>query len=281
MNAAAARSGGPAHRGTVQTLAVPVLATAGRALPAAVFFVALILLWEAVVRVFDVEPFLVPAPSRVWSAFLEIRGTLPAHIRTTAFESLYGLAWAALAGVTLAALIASVPLFRRVLYPLLVVSQTIPMVALAPLLIVWFGFGMTPKVIVVALVGFFPIVVSTADGLVRTDPDMVGLVRSMGANRWQELRHVRVPAAIPAFFAGLKIAAAYAVTGAVVGEWVGATSGLGVVVTRSQASYRVDRVFVAIAVIALLSIALFAAVQVASRLVAPWSHIDEQEGRSR
>ncbi|MEJ5222802.1 MAG: ABC transporter permease subunit, partial [Tepidiforma sp.] len=135
---------------------------------------------------------------------------------------------------------------------LLVVSQTIPMVVLAPLLIVWFGFGMTPKVVVVALWGFFPVAVATADGLMHADREMVGLVRSMGANRLQVLRYIAVPAALPAFFSGLKIAAAYAVGGAVVGEWIGASSGLGLYITRAQTSFRVDRVFVAVVLIALL-----------------------------
>lgn len=251
------------------------------ALPSLSLLVALVVAWEVIVRAFDVEPFLVPAPSRVWRAFLEVRGTLPEHIRTTTWESLYGLAWACVVGVVLAVLIASVPFLRKAFFPILVVSQTVPMVALAPLLLIWFGFGMTPKVIVVALVGFFPIVISTVDGLTGVDREMVGLVRSMGANRWQELRHVRIPAALPAFFAGLKIASAYAVTGAVVGEWVGGNSGLGVLITRGQASYRVDRVFVAVALVSILSILLFTAVQLIARLVSPWTYLDQKEGNSQ
>ncbi len=249
-------------------------------LPPVLLLVALIGLWEVLVAVLDTQPYVLPAPSRIWRAFLGIRADLPRHTWTTLSESLLGLGFAAVIGVALATIIAGVPLVRRVLYPLLVVSQTIPMIVLAPLLIIWFGFGMTPKVIVVALVGFFPIVVSTVDGLTGADADMVGLVRSMGANRLQVLRYVRIPAALPAFFAGLKIAAAYAVTGAVIGEWVGASSGLGIVITRSQASYRIDRVFVAIFVIALLSIALFAAVHLLARLTSPWMYAEQREGES-
>jgi len=249
-------------------------------LPPMLLLAALVGMWEALVAVLGTKPYVLPAPSRIWQAFLEIRGDLPEHTRRTLSESLLGLAFAAVIGIALATLIAAVPLVRRVLYPLLVVSQTIPMVALAPLLIIWFGFGMTPKVIVVALVGFFPIVVSTVDGLTGADPDMVGLVRSMGANRLQVLRYVRIPAALPAFFAGLKIAAAYAVTGAVIGEWVGASSGLGIVITRSQASYRIDRVFVAILVIAFLSIALFSAVHLLARLSSPWVYVGQTEGEN-
>lgn len=246
-------------------------------LPAALLLVALIGVWEAWVRVFDTRPYILPAPSRVWSAFLEVRELLPGHIRTTVTEALVGLFFGATVGVALAVVIASVPLIRRVLYPILVVSQTIPMIVLAPLLVVWFGFGMTPKVVVVALIGFFPVVVSTADGLAGADRDIVGLVRSMGANRAQVLRYVLFPSALPAFFAGLKIAAAYAVVAAVIGEWVGASSGLGLFITRAQTAFRVDRVFVAVAVVALTSIALFAMVHLMARLASPWMYVHDKE----
>ena len=192
-------------------------------------------------------------------------------------EALAGLVIAATIGVALATVIAGIPLVRRVVYPLLIVSQTIPIVVLAPLLIIWFGFGLTPKVVVVALVGFFPIVVSTVDGLTGADRDMVGLVRSMGANRARLLRYVLIPAATPAFFAGLKIAAAYAVVAAIFGEWVGAQSGLGLFITRSRTAFRTDRVFVGIVVTALLSIALFMAVQVLARLASPWMYVSERK----
>jgi len=246
-------------------------------LPPALLLAALVLGWEAWVRVFDTKPYVLPAPSRVWKAFLEIRGTLPAHIRTTMAEALLGLFFACAVGVVLAAVIALVPLVRRVLYPILVASQTIPMVVLAPLLIIWFGFGMTPKVVVVALYGFFPITVATVDGLVSADREMVGLVRSMGAGRLAVLRYVLIPSALPSFFAGLKIAAAYAVLGAVIGEWVGAESGLGLFITRAQTSFRVDRVFVAVFIIALVSMALFAAVHIAARLATPWVYAGRSE----
>ncbi|MCC7365459.1 MAG: ABC transporter permease [Dehalococcoidia bacterium] len=246
-------------------------------LPPAALLVALVAGWELWVRAFDTKPYVLPAPSRVWDAFLETRGVLPGHIRTTMAESLLGLFFAALIGVGLAVVIALVPFVRRVLYPLLIVSQTIPMIVLAPLLIVWFGFGMTPKVIVVALVGFFPIVVSTVDGLTNADRELVGLVRSMGARRLAVLRYVMLPSALPGFFAGLKIAAAYAVLGAVIGEYMGGSSGLGLFITRAQTSFRVDRVFVAVVVVALASMALFAAVHIAARLATPWIYVSKSE----
>lgn len=248
-----------------------------RYLPALVLLALLVAGWEAWVRVFDTRPYVLPAPSRIWRAFLEVRGTFPAHIRTTGTEAVYGLAWAAAVGVALAAIMATVPLVRRVLYPLLVISQTIPMVVLAPILIVGFGFDMTPKIVVVALVGFFPIVVSTVEGLTGADREMVDLVRSMGANRLQVLRHVLIPWATPAFFSGLRIAAAYSVVGAVIGEWMGASSGLGIYITRSQTAFRTDRVFVGIVLIALMSIALFVAVEILARLASPWMYVTKPE----
>ena len=244
--------------------------TAREYLPAALFLVALVAVWEWTVRARDVASYLVPPPSSLWTAFLDQRGVLPQHIQTTMTEALLGLFFAVVLGVGLAALIASLPLVRRVLYPVLVVSQNIPVLVLAPLLAVWFGFGLMPKVVIVVLIGFFPIAVNTAEGLMSADREMIALVRSMGASRWQVLRTVLVPSAVPSFFAGLQIGAAYAVIGAVIAEWMGASSGLGLFITRSQRAFRTDQIFMAVVVIALVSIALFAGVQLLARLVMPW-----------
>jgi ABC-type nitrate/sulfonate/bicarbonate transport system permease component len=151
------------------------------------------------------------------------------------------------------------------------------MIVLAPLLVLWFGFGMTAKVVVVALIVFFPVAVSTSAGLASVEPEALQLVTTMGASLSQRLRLVLVPAALPAFFAGLRISAAYAVAGAVVGEWVGASAGLGIYISRSQASFRVDQVFVAVAVIAILSMVLFALVHLMARLASPWVTVVERE----
>jgi ABC-type nitrate/sulfonate/bicarbonate transport system permease component len=248
-------------------------------LPATGLLAGLVVLWEVWVRVEDTPAYRLPGPTRIWDAFLRTRETLPDHTVTTVNEALIGLFAGAAIGVALAAIIASIPLARRVLYPLFVVSQTIPMIVLAPLLVIWFGLGMTPKIIVVALIGFFPVVVSTTDALLGADREMLGLIRSMGANRLQELRYVLIPSALPGFFAGLKIAAAYAVTGAVIAEWMGASSGLGLYITRSSSSFRTDQVFVAIVVIAILSMALFGAVHLLARVTTPWMYLREGESR--
>ena len=154
--------------------------------------------------------------------------------------------------------------------------MAIPKVAIAPLIVVWFGFGIMPKALVVALICFFPIVVSTTDGLLRADRELVDLARSFGASRLQVLRTILVPSAVPSFFAGLQISATYAVLGAVIAEWVGASSGLGLFISRSQTAFRVDRVFVAVAVIAAVSILLFALVHLAARAAMPWQYAHGQ-----
>ncbi|HSJ43221.1 MAG TPA: ABC transporter permease [Euzebyales bacterium] len=260
--------------------ALPRPVRVGRLLPHAILIAALLLAWELGVRVFETPAYILPPPSQILAAFGEVRGLLGGHVATTLTEALVGIVAGAVAGVALAVAVWAVPLFRRLAYPLLVASQTIPMIVLAPLLVLWFGFGLTPKVVVVALIAVFPVAISTVHGLSSADAEQIDLLRSMGADRRDILRLVLVPGATPAFFAGLRIASAYAVAGAVIAEWVGASSGLGLFLTRSQTSFRVDRVFVGVAVIAVLSIALFGLVDLLSRVAAPWQRVErEQRGR--
>lgn len=252
----------------------------GRWLPPAILVAVLLLAWELGVRIFETPAYILPPPSQILTAFGEVRDLLVPHVVTTMTEALVGIVTGALAGVALAIAVWAVPLFRRLAYPLLVASQTVPMIVLAPLLVLWFGFGLTPKVVVVALIAVFPVAISTVHGLASADREQIDLLRSMGAHRRDILRLVLVPGATPAFFAGLRIASAYAVAGAVIGEWVGASSGLGLFLTRSQTSFRVDRVFVGVAVITVLSVALFGVVDLLSRIAAPWQRIErDQRGR--
>lgn len=252
-----------------------------RWLPPAALIAVLLGCWEVAVRVLAVPAYILPPPSSIARAFGEVRPLLGEHIATTGTEALVGIAIGALAGVTLAVAVYAVPWFRRLTYPLLVASQTIPMVVLAPLLVLWFGFGLTPKIVVVALIALFPVAISTAQGLAGADAEQIDLLRSMGAQRRHILRLVLIPSATPAFFSGLRIASAYAIAGAVIGEWVGASSGLGLFLTRSQASFRVDRVFVGVAVIVVLSVALFGAVDLLARLAAPWQRAQRTRRKER
>jgi len=250
----------------------PMLRRVRRLLPPTVLLAALVGSWQLVVDARHLAPYLLPSPSRIVRALPPVAGALTNDAATTTEEAVLGLLVGAAVGGLLALAIASFPLVRRALYPLLVGSQTIPMIVLAPLLVLWFGYGLTPKVVVVALIVFFPVVVSTVAGLTSVDAEMVDLVRSMGAGRTQILRMVLIPAAVPAFFSGLRISAAYAVAGAVVGEWVGASSGLGLFIDRSKASFRVDRVFVAVVLVAVLSMVLFGIVGLLARIASPWRY---------
>jgi ABC-type nitrate/sulfonate/bicarbonate transport system permease component len=156
------------------------------------------------------------------------------------------------------------------LYPILVASQTVQILAIAPLLIIWFGFGLLPKVIIVVLVCFFPMAISTADGLASADPDLVALMRAMGASRVQIWRIVRLPAALPSFFSGLRVAVTYSVVGATIGEWVGGSAGLGLYMLRSKNALATDQVFVAILITTAISIGLFSVIYVIERALLPW-----------
>jgi ABC-type nitrate/sulfonate/bicarbonate transport system permease component len=244
--------------------------------PPFLLLVLLVGIWEGAVKLFETETYILPAPSLIWKAFMEVSPTLPEHIETTMVEALAGLGLAIVIGPLLAILIFRSAFLRRVLYPLLVVSQNIPVIVLAPILVIWMGFGIMPKVVVVALVGFFPIVVNTVEALNNTEQEMVELVKSMGAGQRAILQKVLIPAAIPGFFSGLKIAATYAILGAVIGEWSGASSGLGIFINRSQAAFRLDQIFVAIVIIASLSIALFGSVGLLARFSSPWKYISKQ-----
>ncbi|MGQ9674476.1 MAG: ABC transporter permease [Chloroflexota bacterium] len=243
----------------------------------AALFALLLVVWETVVRILNTPNWLLPGPSQILLAAWETRELLWMHSGQTLYETWLGLALALVAGLLLAFAIDSAPLLRRTLYPLLVASQTVPIIAIAPLLIVWFGFGVLPKVIIVALVCFFPIAVNTADGLRSVDPDLVSLLRSMGANRRQVFLKARLPASLPLFFSGLKIAVTYAVIGAVIGEWVGASRGLGIFMLRSQHSYLVDQVFAAIMIVSLLSITMFLAVTTLERALLPWYYTSARQ----
>jgi ABC-type nitrate/sulfonate/bicarbonate transport system permease component len=171
------------------------------------------------------------------------------------------------------------PLLRRAIYPLIVASQTLPIIALAPLVVIWFGFGPTPKVVLVALFTFFSIAVGLVQGLASADHDTMSLLRTMGASRRQLLLHARLPSALPQFFTGLKIAVTYSYVSAIVAEFVGAQQGLGVYMTTSKNAFRTDLVFGAVLVTAVLTLALFAVVVVVERLAMPWRRPTEADVR--
>ncbi|MGC9358838.1 MAG: ABC transporter permease [Anaerolineae bacterium] len=238
--------------------------------PPTALVLALLVLWQLAVHLWDVEPWLLPSPTAIVHAGWEARALIAEHMLQTGLETLLGFALALATGVGLALALDSSPVVRRAIYPLMVASQTVPIIAIAPLLIIWFGYGIWPKVLVVALVCFFPIVVSTADGLRSADRDLIALVRTMGASSKQVFAKVRWPGAVPGLFSGIKIGITYSVVGAIIGEWVGASRGLGVFMLRATNAFRTDWVFASIFVVALLSWVLFACVQLVERLTLRW-----------
>lgn len=249
--------------------------------PPLVLLGGLVVAWEASVVVFNVPGWLLPAPSDIVEAIWQSAPLLVPHIWQTLKQVALGLLLAMVAGIALAAAIDLSPWLRRALYPLLVTSQTIPILALAPLLIIWFGFGIAPKVFIVALFCFFPIAINTADGLGAADPELLSLLRAMGARRGQIWRKVRLPASLPYFFSGLRIAATYSVVGAIIGEWVGGSQGLGIYMLRSSNAFRTSQVFAAIIISALISFALFGLVFFAERLTLPWYHSAQRASQWR
>ena len=233
-------------------------------------FILLIAGWEIGVRVTDQPRWFLPTPTDVARETVDSRALLWGHTRTTLSEVVVGFTIAALIGIVSAIGIASSRIAERAIYPVIVASQAIPIIALAPILLIWFGYGMTPKVIVVVLICFFPIAINMADGLRSVDPDAINLLRSMGASRWQVMRIVRIPSSMPFLLSGLRIAAAVSVIGAIVGEWVGASSGLGYLMTRSASSFQTPLLFAAVVISAVMGIAMFALVLLAERFLIPW-----------
>ncbi|MGA7688789.1 MAG: ABC transporter permease [Jiangellales bacterium] len=248
--------------------------------PPLVLLGGLVLVWELAVALLDIPDYVLPAPSEVLAALVDNAAVIGGHTVSTLITATVGLVLGSAVGVGLAAAMAASQVLRSALYPLVVVSQSVPMVVLAPLFVVWFGFGLMPRVLVVALVSFFPVAVATVSGLIAADRDQVDLVRAMGGSRRDLAEHVLAPGALPSLFTGLKVAASYAMFGAVVGEWIGASSGLGLYLERSRASFATDQMFAAVLVIAAVSVALVGLVFALERAALPWQAAERAQRRA-
>jgi ABC-type nitrate/sulfonate/bicarbonate transport system permease component len=211
-----------------------------------------------------------PSPSRVVREGWRFRDIIWGHTKVTVKETAVGFSLSVLIATAFAVAMDFSQAVRRSLYPLLVGSQTLPIVVLAPLMITWFGFGLKPKIILVVLITFFPVTVGWVDGFRSTEGDAMNLLRSMGANSWKVFRYVRFPSALPSFFSGLRIAITYSVVGAIFAEYAGAKDGLGIYMQLQKNAFRTDLVLAAVVVSALISVALFGLVSVIQRLVIPW-----------
>ncbi|MBS4534318.1 ABC transporter permease [Clostridium sp. D2Q-14] len=235
-----------------------------------VFFVVLIFLWEYIVQVGLIERYILPSPTDIIKAFPDMHPDIWKHVITTVQEAALGFGIAILLSIILAILMDNVKIIKKALYPIIVISQTVPIIALAPLFAAWFGFGKLPKIIVVVLVCFFPILVSLIHGLESVDKDLLNLLKSMGASKFQIFKMVKFPATLISFFSGLRIAATYSIMGAIIGEWLGGKSGLGVYMLRVKQSFALDKFFGAIVIIVVLSIMLFKIIATLQGMLMPW-----------
>lgn len=245
----------------------PLLALAADWLPPLLLAAFAIGVWEASVRAFAVPRWLLPPPSGVIAETARSFWVLAGHARITLLEVLIGFTVAAISGAALAAAISWSRLLERALLPFVIASQTIPVITIAPLLLVWVGPEITSKVIVVALISFFPVTVNLVDGLRAADQEMLDLFRTLGASRRQIFLKLQVPMSVPYLFSGLKVAAVVSVIGAVIGEWVGAKGGLGWLMRVSAPQLQTPRVFAAILVLSALAVMLFVVVN----LVEKWA----------
>ncbi len=228
--------------------------------------------WEVYVDLGGADPLILPAPHAVARALYLDRSLLWSSFLVTAEEVLLGILLAAIAGLLFAVAIHFSPTLRRALYPLLVGSQAVPVPIFAFVLVLWLGFGLGPKLVVIAVVSFFPIVVTTLAGLARVDPELLKLMRTFDASRVRTFRHVELPAALPGVLTGAKIAVAVAVIGAVFAELAGSSSGLGYIYQQSENQLLMPRAYAAVAILSAFAIALFGVLALAERLALPWAY---------
>jgi len=238
-------------------------------IPAATLLAAL-LAWEIATRAFRIPRFIMPAPSAILGEGWEWRYRFIGHTWVTLYETLGGFALSMVVGVPLAVLIVYSPVLRAAIYPLVILAQSVPKIAIAPVLLLVLGYGEVPKMVVAFLVAFFPVVVDTATGLAATPPELLDLSRSYRASAFKTFMKVRLPMALPFIFAGAKVAITLSVIGAVVGEFVGSDKGLGYVILSSTSYWKTEVAFSAMILLSLMAIVLFAAVSLVERFVCPW-----------
>ena len=246
--------------------------TRARALvPTTLLFAALLVAWQAAGPVFGIRAYLLPPPASVLRAAVDFSIPWPSHIAITTMEIVGGFAVAGAVGVALGIAIAWSPVIAQALVPFLVFVNTLPKVAVAPLFLLWLGYGLVPNMLIAALIGFFPVVINTAVGLTQVDDDLLDLGRVFGAPHWKVFLKIRLPNALPYVLSALKITATAAVVGAVVGEFVASQSGLGMVIVNAQTNLNTPVAFAALAWISVVGLALYGAVSLAARRLAPWA----------
>ncbi len=247
-----------------------MIKTLDRILPG-LFFVGLVVLWQLACDVFQVQSFLLPSPIEIAEKIAEVHRRLLMHTLATLREVVIGFAVACAGGIVLAAVTAHSRILSRTIFPLLVMSQTIPTIAIAPILVIWFGPGEAARLIVVFMIAFFPIVVNTTAGLLRVNEELIDLVRGLNASRWKIFTKIRLPNALPHIFTGMRISIALSVIGSVVGEFVAATEGLGYLIFSANTNLDTKLVFAAVVLLSAMGIVLFQIVRLAQKVLVPWA----------
>jgi len=230
----------------------------------------LLIVWQILSATGAVPKFMLPSPFDVVKAFFEDFTLLMQHAKTTLMEAFFGLSLGVLIGFVVAILMDRFQIAFKSIYPVLVITQTIPTVAIAPLLVLWLGYGILPKITLIIITSFFPITIGLLDGFRSADQDALNLMRAMGANRMQRFYHIKLPSSLSYFFAGLRISVSYSIIGAVVAEWLGGFNGLGVYMTRVRKSYSFDKMFAVIFFISIISLLLMMSVSMIQKAVMPW-----------
>jgi NitT/TauT family transport system permease protein len=238
-------------------------------------FLLLVLAWELAVRLFGIKEYLLPPPTKVWTEFVKRYDPVMASAWVTTQEILAGFALAVVVSIPLAAAIAYSRFMENAVYPAIVFLQIVPKIAVAPLFIIWFGFGFTPKVLLVFLLSFFPIVVAAIAGFKSVDPDIMDFARTTGAGGWRLFAKIRLPQALPHIFTGLKVGAALSATAAVVAEFVASDKGLGYLLLQYNGQLETPMVFAIIVLLSLIGLAVYYAVEVVERFTIPW-HVSQQ-----
>lgn len=246
-------------------------------LPAAAALCLLILLWQFLYQSGAVPAYMLPSPIQVVKALFTDLPTILRHAVVTLQEAFYGLCIGVVLAFVMATLMDHFSILNKALYPIMIITQTIPTIAIAPLLVLWMGFYMAPKITLVVITTFFPITVGLLDGYKSVDKDSIDLMRAMGASKVQIFFHVKLPAALPQFFSGLKISASYAVVGAVISEWLGGFEGLGVYMTRVSKAYAFDKMFAVIIFIVIISLLLMFTVNLIKTISLPWLRVEKKE----
>ncbi|WP_211269493.1 ABC transporter permease [Paenibacillus glacialis] len=232
-------------------------------------------IWQLSTSLFEIEKWILPSPINIAREVLTESSRLWEHTLATVKLTGIGFTIGTSVGLLIAIVLHSIPFLKSALYPLLILSQNVPTIALAPLLMIWFGFGLLPKIIVITLVCFFPVAIAMMSGLRQTDPIMLSYMRMIGASKRQIFVKLELPHALPSIFSGIKIAATYSVMGAVIAEWIGSDKGIGYYMMLQKSSYRTDRVFIAISIIVMLSLTMFAIIALLEKWFVRWNRRQE------